>query len=176
MRIRLIDERYNKEFIPCECGQCNQKISKYDTRGRLRKFADHHVPKGRKATEETKKKQSLAKLGKYQGDKHWNWKGGKYKTEKGYIMVYAPEHPYPSYGKYVFEHRLVMEKHLGRYLTKDEDVHHIDGDRTNNDISNLELFDHGKHTTFTNTKKPYDLIVTKSTYVWKCTNSNICDR
>jgi hypothetical protein len=33
-----------------------------------------------------------------------------------------------------------MEQHLGRYLEKYETVHHKDGDRLNNDISNLELW------------------------------------
>lgn len=40
---------------------------------------------------------------------------------------------------YVFKHRYVMAKHLGRILEKKEHVHHIDGDRANNDISNLQL-------------------------------------
>ena len=41
-----------------------------------------------------------------------------------------------------------MERHLGRKLTKDEIVHHKDGDKTNNDIKNLELMLRGKHTNF----------------------------
>jgi hypothetical protein len=42
-----------------------------------------------------------------------------------------------------------MEKHLGRYLTKNEVVHHIDGNIKNNDINNLQLFkNHGEHTKY----------------------------
>lgn len=41
--------------------------------------------------------------------------------------------------------RLVMEQKLGRKLLPEEDVHHIDGDVTNNDISNLEVVLHGEH-------------------------------
>jgi hypothetical protein len=75
----------------------------------------------------------------------FNWKGGKLIDEKGYVRVYIGN------GKYAKEHRLVMEKKLGRKLTKDEDVHHIDESfvaRSNNDPSNLELktkIEHTKH-------------------------------
>jgi hypothetical protein len=52
---------------------------------------------------------------------------------KGYRVLYVA-------GKQYKEHRLVMERVLGRPLTTNENVHHIDGDRTNNDPSNLELW------------------------------------
>ena len=48
-------------------------------------------------------------------------------------------------GKGVSYPRLIMENYLGRYLEKNEDVHHKDGDKTNTDISNLEIIDHVKH-------------------------------
>lgn len=72
------------------------------------------------------------------GHKHWNWKGGR-KLIDGYVYVYQPNHPRRDKKGYVCEHRLVMEKKVGRYLDKTEVVHHIDGSRSNNKIENLVL-------------------------------------
>lgn len=82
-----------------------------------------------------KNKPMLGKVGKDTG----HWKGGKYKDSGGYVLIYSPSHPYTIKGKYVFEHRLVMEKYLGRYLTLKEVIHHLNGIRDDNRIENLEL-------------------------------------
>lgn len=64
---------------------------------------------------------------------------GWYK-ENGYILRLVTEHPYANKRGYVHEHRLVMEQKLGRFLIpREELVHHIDGNRENNDIENLKL-------------------------------------
>ena len=80
-------------------------------------------------------------------DSHF-WTGGIKKTKRGYVYVYAPDHPFATdHGRYVMEHRLVMEKHLGRYLTPSEVVNHLDGVKHHNNIENLELVsDRGTHT------------------------------
>lgn len=71
------------------------------------------------------------------GSEHWNWKGGRRKHQAGYIEVQAPDHPRANGSGYVLEHRLVVEEHLGRYLTEDEVVHHINGKKDDNRIDNL---------------------------------------
>lgn len=47
-------------------------------------------------------------------------------------------------------HRHLMEQHLGRQLSADEDVHHRDGDKQNNDLSNLEVLSHSEHARLSN--------------------------
>ena len=59
------------------------------------------------------------------GEKNGNWKGGKYKNSIGYILILQPKHPFRNKMNYVYEHRLVMEKHLNRRLKRIEEVHHI---------------------------------------------------
>jgi hypothetical protein len=82
------------------------------------------------------------------GEKAPRWKGGI--TYRGkYRMLYKPEHPFCTGQGYIPEHRLIMEKYLGRYLNPKERVHHINHDIKDNRIENLQLFksnsEHSKH-------------------------------
>lgn len=61
-------------------------------------------------------------------------------TYNGYYAIYYPEHPRAYKNGCVYEHILVAEKILGRYLTEEECVHHIDRNRKNNDPNNLMIF------------------------------------
>ena len=79
------------------------------------------------------------------GENHHLWKGGKYQSRYGYIVVNCPKHPFASARHLVYEHRLVMEKTLGRYLQPYEKVHHINGNKKDNNPENLMLYIEGKN-------------------------------
>jgi len=67
------------------------------------------------------------------------WRGGRHLTH-GYVQIkVGTDHPMANSKGYALEHRLVMAGLLGRLLTSDETVHHVDGDKTNNAPENLQL-------------------------------------
>jgi hypothetical protein len=73
-----------------------------------------------------------------------NWKGGRTKQKNGYIVILAKDHPFADRLGRIPEHRLVMEGKLGRYLKRDEEVHHKNGIRDDNRPENLELWARSK--------------------------------
>ena len=103
------------------------------------------MQKGQKASAESILRMKKAhRLIDTTGENNSNWKGGRWADKDGYILVYSPEHPYRSKDKRVREHRLVMEKHLGRYLKPSEKTHHLNGKTSDNRIENLILFKNNK--------------------------------
>lgn len=89
-----------------------------------------------------------------QGSAHHAWVGGRTVSKDGYVRVLIREDD-PLYSmaqvkadgvRYALEHRIVMARHLGRPLRDDETVHHVDGNRANNALENLQLRNgrHGK--------------------------------
>lgn len=81
-----------------------------------------------------------------------SFKGDTKISNYGYILKYKPEHKRANHAGYVFEHILIMEEHIGRPLkyygfkNKNNEVcHHIDRDKQNNDISNLQLMTDSEH-------------------------------
>jgi len=94
---------------------------------------------GKKRSKETIEKMKKAIVGRFVGEKNFNWNGGKY-IGRGYMFVKIEDER-----KYIPEHRLVMEKKLGRRLRSTEIVHHINHIKTDNRIGNLEIHTNSSH-------------------------------
>lgn len=90
------------------------------------------------------------------GEANSSWRGGRSIDLPGYVLVRAPEgHSGARRIGYMLEHRLVMERTLGRPLEPTEVVDHIDGLTLHNDPSNLRVFaSNGDHLHETLTGRP----------------------
>ena len=66
-----------------------------------------------------------------------NWEKRKKQKLNKYVVIWVPEHPKSFDGGWYYEHRLSVERSMGRVLKAWETVHHIDGDTENNSINNL---------------------------------------
>jgi len=141
----------NNKLKFCECG-CGEQIPFWSSRLKQeRKYKQGH--------------QTASNIIKYRftneprphkrGPNNPVWKGGKM-VHEGYILILTPGHPFAQKDGYVLEHRLVMEKHLCRYLKPDEVVHHINGIKTDNRIENLQLMTISEHIIHHNPRLVFD--------------------
>ena len=112
------------------------------------------------------------------GENNHNYKTGGSITPYGYVRSIDPDGS--GYRGHI--HRIVMQKHIGRKLRPNEHVHHFDGNKLNNDISNLEIIDasvharlHGEERRKRTTHCPAGHEYTEeNTYIWKGNNKKKC--
>lgn len=94
-----------------------------------------------------------------------NWKSDEKISYYGYKLIRVLDHPFANCDGFIFEHRLVAEEYLltedttvvidgKKYLSPNYVVHHKDGDRLNNDVSNLEIMTLSEHQSLHNKEKP----------------------
>lgn len=85
-----------------------------------------------------------------------HWQGGRSVNSVGYILIYQPDHPRASNSGYVFEHILIAESILDRYLPEGVEVHHFNEIRSDNSHTNLIVCeDHAYHHLLHNRLKAY---------------------
>lgn len=140
-------------------GQPNRFINGHQNRGRKQKAATIEARRaklmGHPVSEETRRKisehhkaagiqpspEATAKSNQNRGkrEKSPSWKGGISMMANGYRCSYHPEHPRAHQNGYVYEHILVAESKLKRALYPGEVVHHLDGDKQNNDPQNITV-------------------------------------
>jgi hypothetical protein len=115
-------------MVDCECG-CGLKVHGLTMNRKPARFIKGHT----------------IKYIQKSGQEASHWKGGYCKHSNGYRYVWFPSHPNADSRGYVLEHVKAMSDSIGRALIKDEVVHHIDRNKQNNDISNLQLMTRSEH-------------------------------
>lgn len=134
-----ISRKKNKgELVELKCIGCNtvRKVSQRQVKCKLtdycRDCCSAHTQKGIRRPQ-------------FSGENSGRWGGGEYVTSDGYLVVKV-EGKFDASGRQVYKRRhiLVMEEAIGRELQTaqgrmGEQVHHIDGDKLNNNLSNLVL-------------------------------------
>ena len=110
----------NKNF--CQCG-CGEEIAFISTGNKPQKFKWGHNTRG---------------------DKSNFWKGSNYVSP--YISIKAPkDHPFKTTEGLILEHRYVWEQHNNAILLPCGNVHHINGNKKDNRIENLQAMTHAQH-------------------------------
>ena len=154
------------DYLNCTCDVCGKRfhLKPYQ----LNRFKTHtcskecHLEQCRlRMTGENNHQYGL------RGDKNASWQGGRTESSYGYVLIYDETHPFRNGDGNVFEHRIIAEKYLlndensveinGKmYLSPEYVVHHIDGNKQNNDVSNLSVMTKGEHSRLHNAKRHMD--------------------
>ena len=129
--------------IPVTCESCNieYEITKQSFKRRKTSYCRNCC---------SKSTQKGIKKPQFSSTNSGRWNGGEYVSSDGYIMSKI-EGLFLQSGRQVYKrkHVLIYESFLGRQILTEkggggEQIHHIDGDKKNNDIENLILCSNAK--------------------------------
>lgn len=146
----------DKNYFNCICPICNKKFH----------LKPHSLNDGSHNHYCSKECHRLAKIEYMRGEKNHqyglkgnknaSWKSDKKITNYGYVKIRCLDHPFKDCDGFVFEHRLIAERYLlneensieingKRYLKEEYAVHHLDGNKQNNVLENLQVISKQEH-------------------------------
>jgi hypothetical protein len=155
MQVKKICASCGKVFFPQQAdvnrgrGLVCSKECRYKRQSSLmaRRVASDEVKKkissslaGIPKSESHKQKLSEAHKGKQLETSNPNWKGGSY-ISRGRKFIRISDHPNKQRNGYIMHSRYVVEQFIGRYLNKNEEIHHINFNKLDDSLYNLYLFE-----------------------------------
>ena len=148
----------------CKCPICGKEFHLKPSK--IRKDQNHYCSREchREAKKSYMKGENNHQYG-LKGDKNASWISDFKKSRYGYIQERVLDHPFKDHAGFVFQHRLIAEKHLltpensvcidGKlYLSPEYEVHHKNFDRMDNSVSNLEVLTRKEHKAIHNSLNP----------------------
>ena len=162
-------QKWNKE-PNCECSVCERKM--YVKASRLKKVKNG-ITCSKECANKLKSEYMTGKKNHQfglKGDKNASFAGNTIISNYGYILEYCPGHPYPhdrsNNTTRVLQHRLIIERNSERFddkyfeiidgwkvLKPIYNVHHINEDKTDNRLENLQITTRSEHTSLHNLNK-----------------------
>jgi len=122
--MRLNNDNRNYKYSLFECSHCKTEVVRKTKDGKNATLCS------RKCYAETRNRRGAYK---------------EYIVISGYKYIQCPSHPNATLKGYVAEHRIILENKMGRYLGKEEDVHHKNFNKLDNRECNLLALTKSEH-------------------------------